>query len=409
MSASGVRTADRPAELPNLLPRAYSVDDFVEDTAAFCFQLASYFTDPACRSHELYRRIDVVDALNPAADALVNLARKVVLFVGVLLCASLAVFTTLPGIGLRLFGSWIQKSPFIYVQGELDSKILPQDRIFSLLSWNICCVGGGYSISDGGVEHWSFRIDEIIDKIVARDADVNCLYETFDFSSATYITEKLKERGYNHFYFNIGPKAVGVSSGILIASKYRLSSPEFTQFPQETLVGRTKNAAKGVFSFDVESQGKSFAKIHATHLQHSEAPSFPTDEEVKGRLAQMLIVKAKAEAVRDRCVVATGDLNLNDEEYARSSWASDFVKPVRVSDKKTWGGDKFCAELMGKQVSGPLNLDHTIICDNEWAQDAARSGVLLFNASLVETGYDPEVFKKGVLSDHEGLFTTIRV
>src|SRR5690606_8728250 len=112
------------------------------------------------------------------------------------------------------------------------------------------------------------------------------IYETFDTKSAFLLAEKLKEKGYTHFYFNIGPQALGVSSGIFVASKYEIGQPEFTRFPKETLVGRTKAAAKGIFAFDLKSHGKSFARIHATHLQHSEECSHPTQEERSGRERQ---------------------------------------------------------------------------------------------------------------------------
>lgn len=365
------------------------------------FQVASYLTDPVCRAHEYYRRLAVVNSLNPNAYAVSNLIRKVVLCVGIMGWASLAVATSLPGIGLRALGSYLQKEPFIYVQGADEPKNLPSDRSFSLLSWNICCVGAGYPISDGGVLPWSFRIDEIIEKIVEKDADVNCLYETFDSKSVFYICEQLKQRGYNHFYFNIGPKAVGVSSGILIASKYKIHNPEFSPYPQDSLVGRTKNAAKGVFSFDLISRGEHFARIYSTHLQHSEEPGFPTAEEVEARRKQMQIVVDKVNTVKDRCVVVTGDLNLDDKEYGQSSWQAYFKKGDRFGDElKTWGGDEFCARLVGKRVSGPLNLDHTMVL-----QGTARA----VETSLIETGYDPAVFKEGVLSDHGGLFSKIFV
>lgn len=378
------------------MSKPFSLPDWI---AQGVFQVASYLTDPVCKAHEYYRRISVVNFLNPTSYEICNLIRKVTLCVGIVGWALLAMVTSLPGIGLRTLGSYLQNEPFIYVQGSKEPKILPPDCSFSLLSWNICCVGAGYSISDGGVLPWSFRIDEIVEQIIEKDADVNCLYETFDAKSAFYICDRLKQRGYNHFYFNIGPKAVGVSSGILIASKFKIYNPEFTPFPQDSLVGRTKNAAKGVFSFDLMSRGRSFARIYSTHLQHSEEPQFPTAIEIEARRKQMQIIVDKVNTVRDRCIVVTGDLNLDDEEYRNSSWQACFQKGDQYEKGvKTWGGDKFCARLVGKRVSGPLNLDHTMVLNG-----SARS----IQTSLVKTGYDPAVFKEGVLSDHSGLFSKI--
>ena len=375
------------------------LEDLRNEVATGAFRTASYLTDPICKSHEFYRRLYVVEELNPTSSKVVNLVRKFFLFAGLLGYAFLATFATLPGIALRFLASHSQKVPFLYSQGESPIKTLSNDRTFSLLSWNICCAIGGYAISDGGVVPWPFRIDDIIDKIVEKDADVNCIYETHDTESAFYICEKLQQKGYAHFYFNIGPMAVGVSSGILVASKYEIKNPEFTLFPQDSLVGRTKYAAKGVFAFDLTSGGNPFATVLTSHLQHSEEPEFPTAEEIEARRKQMNIIVEKAEGVKDRCVVVTGDLNLDDNEYRASTWHTRFQKGDQFAGK-TWGGDAFCAHMVGKQISVPLNLDHTMILSG-----TTRS----ISTTLVETGFDGALFKKEALSDHAGLFSWIAV
>lgn len=376
------------------------IDGILGRVAFGAFQAGSYLTEPACKIHEFYRRIQVVDALSPDANALSNSIQKIAVCVGMFGWFSLAIFTTLPGIALRILGSHLMKKPFIYMQGESTDKALPSDRSFSLLSWNICGINGGFPISDGGVLPLVFRIDDILSKIVEKNADVNCLYETFDIKDATYVCEELKKNGYNHFYFNIGPKAIGVTSGILIASKYSIKNSEFTLFPQDTLIGRTQYAAKGVFAFDLESQDQSFARVYSTHLHHSVEPQFPQPEEVESRRRQMHIIIDKVNTVRDRCIVVTGDLNLDDEEYRASSWQSRFHKEDVFHGHKTWGGDEFCAKLLGQKISEPLNLDHTMIL-----RGTARS----ISTSLVETGFEPAVFKANALSDHAGIFSWICV
>ena len=401
MEMTGVLTATNGFSfLPQFFSQRNDPEDlFVNKVASLAFQAASYLTDPVCKSHESYRCISIVDALNPNASALSNLARKISLILGMLGWASLAVFTTLPGIALRSLASQMQTNPFIYAQGVANEKLLPLNRSFSLLSWNICCTAGGYPISDGGVMPWSSRIDPILKKIIEKDADVNCLYETFDANTGFYISEKLKQKGYKHIYYNIGPKAIGVSSGIMVASKYAIKNPEFTPFPIDTLVGRTKHAAKGVFSFDLNCRGKNFAKVYTTHLQHSEEPQFPTPDEVEGRKRQMQIIVDKVNAVRDRCVVVTGDLNLDDEEFKASSWHSLFQKGDHFgSTEKTWGGDQFCARMLGKRISGALNLDHTMV---------AKGTAHAISTRLVNTGFDPINFREGALSDHAGVLSQI--
>ena len=75
--------------------------------------------------------------------------------VGIVGFAAVALVTTLPGIGLRGFAAYMQKEPFLVWKTEDKGKSLPLNRTFSLLSWNVCCTAGGYSISDGGVMPWA--------------------------------------------------------------------------------------------------------------------------------------------------------------------------------------------------------------------------------------------------------------
>ena len=360
------------------------------------FRFVSLLTDPACKAHELFRRLYVVDDLHAGASRVANCGRKAATLVGVAGSALLAGVCALPAFVVRGVAVKLQREPYIHVK---NAKALMRlgERSFSLLSWNICCVGGGYAISNGGVMPWSFRIERIVKRIAETDADVNCIYETFDFASADYIYRCLKER-YAHIFFNIGAQTVGISSGIMVLSKFEVIEAEFTRFPLETLVGRTKNAAKGVFSFTLCSGSDRFARIAATHLQHSEESAYPTREEVAGRAEQMRIVIKRVEAASGRCRIVTGDLNLDDEEYAAASWAKRFFKGDDFKEQHTWGGDEYCARMVGQRVSRPLNLDHTMVL-----QGTAR-GV---QTTLVRTGYNPQKFTQEALSDHEGIFSTI--
>ncbi|MBS0625669.1 MAG: hypothetical protein JSS32_06430 [Verrucomicrobia bacterium] len=362
-------------------------EDWVQNLSFSLFRAASYLTDPICKAHELYRRVQIIDKLDAKATQISRLIQKIAFCAGIVGAFVLALITSLPGMLLRGLAAQIQQTSYTHFQFG-PGKPIPEEG-FTLLSWNICCTGGGYSISDGGVVPWADRIDAIADQILEADADVNCIYETFDFHSAYYLMMRLREKGYVDFYFNIGPQAVGVTSGIFVASKCKLDNVEFDRFPKDSLVGRTKAAAKGVFSFDLGDA----ARIFTTHLQHSEEPQFPTPDEVKARKQQMEIIVKKVDQIKDRCVVVTGDLNLDDDEYQASFWKDRFVKGKEY-DEFTWGGDESCALLVGnKRVSKPLNLDHTMIL-----KGSAQS----IRTKLIETDYDPKIFKKSARSDHRG-------
>lgn len=372
------------------------------------YQFASYLTDPICKTREYAYRAEVVEALNPTDSKVANFARKCFCYLAAVFFAFLAVFTTLPGGAIRGMVNTFKAEPFVVEGGQ--GKVLGEDRLFSLLSWNICGVPGGYSISDGGVTPIEDRIDRVIREIEKRDADINCFMEVFDAKTCKYLKEELKKHGYTHFYTNIGTKALGTSSGIVVASKYSIENAEFLEFPKETLVGRTKWSSKGVFGFDLVSEGHPFARIFVTHLQHSEIPEYKPREakpeeteerlrEVEGRRQQMKIIVNKVRQVANRCVVVTGDLNMDDEEVNLSDWQNMFIRDQGFVGM-TWAGDEFCAKLVGKRISGPLNLDHTLV---------QRGTAQSVHTSLVRTGYQPAIYSPKALSDHEGVYTEISI
>ena len=72
---------------------------------------------------------------------------------------------------------------------------------------------------------------------------------------------------------------------------------------------------------------------------------------------------------------------------------------VESTGALSWDGDEFCAKLVrDKKVSGPLNLDHTLI---------KKGTAKKIETILVETGYDAKQLKKEALSDHKGLLSRI--
>ncbi len=383
------------------IPNDLRVEEYTQNNgfSRAAFWIASKLSDPVCKSHEYFRRIQIVDALHPEECKLVRLARQIFLGSLFVCFGALGIFTAPPSVALRALALHLQAHPFLYERGGASEKVLPDKPIFSLLSWNICCVAGGYPVSDGGVSPWVDRIDAVARKIIETDADVNCLYETFDLQAAAKLSDELKAAGYSHIYYNIGPKAMGPPSGIFVASKYRISNPDFISFPQELLIGRTKHASKGIFTFDLVSNGSVFATISATHLQHSEKPEFPTAEEIQARASQMEMLVEKVQTITDRAVLVVGDLNLDDQEFHSSDWSPSFEKNDQFTEK-TWGGDAFCARLTGKEVSGPLNLDHSM---------SLKGSVLSIETKLIDTGFDAESFSEEALTDHRGLLTHIHL
>jgi Endonuclease/Exonuclease/phosphatase family len=379
---------------PSLTDRPDRYADWKEKGFAAVYMAASRLTDPISCAHQLYRQVLVVDTLYPTASRFERGVRKSALLLGSSVYSFCSLFTTLVGIELRLLALSLQDKPYLYFRGDAEEKRLTE-RSISLLSWNLCCVSGGYSITDGGVLPWPYRMHQLASAVRSQDADVACLYEIFDIQTALRLIDKLKD-SYTHFYFNIGPNAIGLSSGLFVASKVKIVAPAFTLFPQEAVAGRAKHCKKGFFSFDIQQEDKSFARIFSTHLQHSEVPQNPTQGEIKARKQAMALILEHMQWVGGKTCVLTGDLNLSESEYHCSDWIANFDKGKIQSPGFTWGGDQFCATLAGKAISSPLNLDHTMVM---------KSGCVTLTTSYVETGFDGTTFKPEAISDHKGLLS----
>jgi hypothetical protein len=194
-----------------------------------------------------------------------------------------------------------------------------------------------------------------------------------------------------------------------VASKYEIveDSIEFTPFIKGTeLTGPSRFSEKGFLSFDLKSRGETtpFASVISTHLQHSKIPGEPEPDEKEVRKLQMTKIARKVDEKIGRGLgaIVTGDLNQSESEL------DDFLKtrtihPLRrdpdVVGQVTWGGDEWCARLMGKPPSNPEVLDYTLI-----AGDIAS-----IQTEVHETGYEGVRFSAEARSDHYLLFNRIKI
>jgi len=338
------------------------------------YTVASHLMDPLCTTHRLLKQKIVCESKENISIALHG---------------SLAVVATPIAMLYRSVGFSLFNKPFMHFQTHMGPLIL--DRTISIISWNICAPVGGYSITDGNVLPWRFRIDNLITVLKKKNASVICLYEVFDIQTAQILIDALKDC-YHDFYYNIGPKILGLSSGLFVASKFKITNPKFSKFAKNILTGRAKYSNKGVFSFDIGNN-----RIYSTHMQHSEIPIAPTVEEINARNQEMHFILKEINANKRDVSIVTGDLNLDDTEYYLSDWKKYFDKSEH--DGLTWGGDKFCAGFMKKKASPAMNLDYMLIYTG--------SNKVRFVTKIIETGYDADIFNFEALSDHLGLFTVI--
>lgn len=374
----------------------------------FLTKFASLLTDPPCLVREYAKRISIVHDLHTDSWWITNTARIVYLALRILGYAALSLLTALPGMGLRALANECDNNPYIYLRGEAEELQGLNNRKFTLAFKNYPGGAGGYSLTDAGVMPLlPDRIEAVCQEIFHVNADILCLCEIMDSDSGFELYRRLKGN-YSHFYFNMGPKALTVSSGLFVASKFRIVNPEFVPFPLAALVGRTSYAAKGFFGFDTVCNGRDLARIYVTHPQHSEIPEKPEQEEKDARKLSFETITAAAKSVKKDQgyrgpIVVTGDFNLDDKEYTELKLDSEYQHgdtfPLQTS---TWGGDWYCAKkVCGKpdnQISTAKRLDYTL---------ALRGTIdhLRMTTRLIPSQFDSHRLKPEVTSDHEGLLT----
>lgn len=385
-----------------------SANDWGTVSKVRALKIASRLTDPICKVREYFYTFSILN------ETCQNTAEKVIksafLALGMAVFGLLAPFTAPMGGLVRGFTAALEAKPYIYLERKNGiGKVLPEDKTITLVSHNECYMPGGYSITDGGVIPSSdkARMDANLQKIKALNPDIVCLYEVPDICDAEYISSQLQE--YPFLIPVAGVRAIGPSSMMYVASKYEIvkDSIEFIPFIKgEELTGRAKNSEKGILSFDIRSRGSKdpIATIFSTHLQHSEIPANPEEEERKSRALQMHKIAKRIEAkiAQDRAVIFTGDLNQEESELNAffDSYSIGFLRrDPSVQGKSTWGGDTWCADLMGKPASGPLVLDYTFIAGK-------AAGI---STRILETGYSGVEFRADATSDHFLSFSSITV
>lgn len=352
---------------------------------AVAFWVASLLTHPICKVQECFWLLRVSRISQGVVFWISTLGKMIFALV-------LSIPLTMPGVIVRWVAIRFAREPFLYEKG--NGPLYGDAESVTLLSWNVCFISGGYPITDGGVMPWVYRMKGITDSILESNPDILCLYEVFDVHAALLLIDNLRDM-YAHFYYNIGPKAVGVSSGFFVAARYEISDLQFVRFPKTMLVGRTKYAAKGLFSFEIRMKNSPLV-IVCSHLQHSEEPAFPTNEEIFARKEQASFMVSYINRVYpSKKVLVNGDLNMDEGEYVHSAFGQEF--PLgKGAGKKSWGGDEFCARLVGKRSSQGMNLDYVV-----------GKNVSIEEIEFIETGYEASLFKRSALSDHRGIMAVL--
>jgi mRNA deadenylase 3'-5' endonuclease subunit Ccr4 len=229
---------------------------------------------------------------------------------------------------------------FQYLKGEGKEKIAA-DESFSALTLNVCAFAGDLPMLYGGPTPWKDRIDSLTNRIKEVDADVITLQEVFDSEAAVGFYERLKDR-YCYFYLNIGPRVdiIGTSSGLFVASKYKIENPKFTLFDDREMV-----RAYGFFDFDIKSSDQTLGHITTTHLQPFQSE---TGKELRTKELNQIIKSLQALSQGKQIpFFFCGDLNIQwgSNEPAHQLLSDSFIDNYNKNRKEITKENRTCLDF----------------------------------------------------------------
>lgn len=362
--------------------------------AYHCLQLASTLTDPVCNAHRKMREIQFAEEIYPGKEKWEYSLMRLMLSIQTAFLSTIGMATGLPGICMRKMGSTLLPDPFVHTQHLSQMPVLDKKR-FSLFFGNVAALSSGHVYTNACVSPFSERVERIAKVVDEKKVDVACFCELMDFAGCKSLEQELLKKGFKEFYYTIGANSF-VSSGLFVASKYKLADPQFTPFSDYS--GRASFSNKGVFSFDVVGSGSErVARVHLTHPQHSEESSHPTKEELAVRQGQFDCIETIVEKSGKGCQIVVGDFNRENQELKDAKWKLRWDEGG-CSQEPTWDGDDKCAEWTYQRPSSPQRLDIAMV----------RKGTGQIKTEIIPVGYDPRRYLSTALSDHKWLKVDVR-
>jgi len=128
----------------------------------------------------------------------------------------------------------------------------PKVRTFKLFSLNVCFQDAHASAFAAGVvapfepcNGFQTRVEAVVDFVTKENPDIFCGQEFTDIASQSAFVEGMISKGFRFFIIDRAPHTLFNNSGLLIASKYKLTEISFIEFPMSSRHGGCKWVQKG--------------------------------------------------------------------------------------------------------------------------------------------------------------------
>lgn len=305
-------------------------------------------------------------------------------------------------IGLKLAASYLNPSDFFSMaEGEL--KPLERNKL-CVVSANICAFEAGLNWPCGGMRSWKDRLEGIVEAFTqSKDQapDIIALQEVWSQEVALSLIEELRKKGYKQFFFNIGIRPHAPGSGLFVASRTKISNPEFTPFED----GRVFDMKRGFFKGEVERNSGESITFVTTHLEPSKDDFNPTQADKNERKAQFLQIQNSIEGKK---AIICGDLNMGPEELQTLGSGASGQSLFAGNTEPPTCAPGFDTQLKGHPESREIRLDY-ILATTVSREMSERADGIMALYSKKENGNGAEnstLDTNQALSDHQGITTT---
>lgn len=300
----------------------------------------------------------------------------------------------------RGLGCYFQKQGFTHIRGSAPEKKIETGHA-KIMQWNIRGYGGSLIYKEGGVIHWSSRVDRILDCILTEDPDILLLQDVLDPLLFNEIVNGLEYR-FAHFFGHLGTNIWSDGSGTLVISKCAVHTFSHTDFTKTD-----EKVKRGFETLEIKANSDALvpmARIIATQLSPG-GNAFDTRMSQMGQIIDTL--------AREKIAMPTffvGSLNVDRDSIEGETLLAPYVHHSYLSEVPTHS-DKLeskwsCVLGVREESSSFISLFKRNPINDCRIFPVVEKGIRLIGSHLDE-GYDQDYSTKYARSDYHAVVTEV--
>jgi endonuclease/exonuclease/phosphatase family metal-dependent hydrolase len=245
-------------------------------------------------------------------------------FLALLILSPFACVSVILGGTARIF-THLSRESFTHNKSNLvQESIAPQDlkiQTLKIRTLNTALMPE-FIVAYKGLKPSAERAPDLVKELEKTRDDIVCLQEVFNESESEKVADGLKS--YPHKIFDVAPRYLGLSSGLMIASKYPLDCIHF--YPHPVMSGFDQLANKGVLATTVLLPNDRYAFLFNTHFNGGKRQIKEREWKDLDDIVTHYHTKMKSEEFKTKLIVKVfigtficGDFNLNLDEMQKAS------------------------------------------------------------------------------------------